>query len=228
MGLIHFSKRLSYLAHDPVCDRPMLAYIKGDTHSLAVDAGYSAAHVADFYAALDDAGLAKPDFTVLTHWHYDHTFGLFATEGTSIAHENTTAFLREQQKNASDINYITHLKQADPRFAIEYEEYDTLTISLPTLTYSDHLILDLGGLTAYIFHATAPHSEDTTCIYVPEEKALFLGDATSEDFFNDGYMDTDKLKTLIHTIEATPCTHCILSHCDPLSKEDLLAYLYSL
>lgn len=39
-----------------------------------------------------------------------------------------------------------------------------------------------------------PHSEDTVCVYVPEEKVLFLGDSTSEDFFNDGYMDKDKLK----------------------------------
>lgn len=228
MGLTHFSERLSYLAHDPVCDRPMLAYLKGNTHTLAIDAGYSAAHVADFYTALGDAGLDKPDFTVLTHWHYDHTLGLFATEGTSIAHENTAVFLKEQQTHAVNPEYITELKQADPRFAIEYEEYDTLTISLPTLTYSDRLTLNLGDLTAYLFHATAPHSEDTTCIYVPEEKVLFLGDATSEDFFNDGYMDTDKLKALIRTIEATPCTHCILSHCEPLSKEYLLAYLYSL
>lgn len=228
MGLIHFSERLAYLAHDPVCDRPMLAYLKGDTHTLAIDAGYSAAHVADFYTALSDAGLEKPNFTVLTHWHYDHTFGLFATKGTSIAHENTAAILMKQQKLAADSSYINALKQADPRFAIEYEGLDELTITLPALTYSDRLSLDLGNLTAHIFHATAPHSEDTTCIYVPEEGVLFLGDATSEDFFNDGYMDSDKLQSLIRTIEVTPCTHCILSHCEPLSKEDLLTYLYSL
>lgn len=51
------------------------------------------------------------------------------------------------------------------------------------------MTVDLGGMTARIFHTEAPHSEDTVCIYIPEEKVLFLGDSTSEDFFNDGYMD---------------------------------------
>lgn len=30
---------------------------------------------------------------------------------------------------------------------------------------------------------------------------MFLGDSTSEDFFNDCHMDKDKLKSLIHMIE---------------------------
>ena len=57
---------------------------------------------------------------------------------------------------------------------------------------------------------------------------LFLGDATSEDFFNGGYMDIEKLRTLIAMIEQTPCNYCVLSHCEPLQKEALLAYLQTL
>lgn len=44
------------------------------------------------------------------------------------------------------------------------------------------MTLNLGNITAHIFHTVSPHSEDTTCIYIPEEKVLFLGDSTSEDF----------------------------------------------
>ena len=35
-------------------DRPSLYYIRGDRRSLAVDAGSSPAHVAQFYAALEE------------------------------------------------------------------------------------------------------------------------------------------------------------------------------
>ena len=63
---------------------------------------------------------------------------------------------------------------------------------------------------------------------MPEEGVLFLGDSTSEDFFNDGYMDKNKLHSLIQTIQSVDCEYCILSHCEPLGKEELLAYLYSL
>ena len=41
-------------------DRPSLYYIRGDRRSLAVDAGSSPAHVAQFYAALEKRGLPLP------------------------------------------------------------------------------------------------------------------------------------------------------------------------
>ena len=39
------------------------------------------------------------------------------------------------------------------------------------------------------------------CIYVPEERVLFLGDATSEDFFNARPMEREKLSSLTGMIE---------------------------
>ena len=76
MGLKNLTKNIYFLPHEPEVDRPMLAYVKGDKFSLAVDAGYSKKHVQDFYRALRSCDLKEPDFTVITHWHYDHTFGL--------------------------------------------------------------------------------------------------------------------------------------------------------
>lgn len=48
MKLNKLTNRIYFLEHDPEADRPMLAYLKGDKLSLAVDAGYSAAHVPGF------------------------------------------------------------------------------------------------------------------------------------------------------------------------------------
>ena len=165
---------------------------------------------------------------MLTHWHYDHTFGLHAAQGLSIAHQRTNEFLRQQQRLAQSGPYMEQLKTEDPHFRLEYAGQDTLHIQLAELTFTNMLTLDLGQLTARIFHTVSPHSEDSTCIYIPEEKILFLGDATSEDFFNNGYMDRAKLARLIDTIRATDCALCVLSHCEPLPKADLLAYLESL
>lgn len=63
--------------------------------------------------------------------------------------------------------------------------------------------MNLENVTARIFHTVSPHSEDTTCIYIPEEK----------------------LASLIRTIDSTDCEYCVLSHCEPLKKEHLLEYL---
>ena len=76
MELIKITDRISYLPGEQRTDRPLLYYIRGDRYSVAVDAGNSRAHVELFYSALTAAGLPLPKLTVLTHWHWDHTFGL--------------------------------------------------------------------------------------------------------------------------------------------------------
>ncbi len=225
MGLNRLTDRIYFLAHEPETDRPMLAYIKGDRFSLSIDAGYSASHVQDFYKAIKSEHLKEPDFTAITHWHYDHTFGMHAISGISIAHDKTNEFLKEQQELAKNADYMENLKREDAHFRKEYCGQSQLDIVLSDLSFSDKMTLDLGGITAQIFHAVSPHSEDTSCIYIPEEKALFLGDSTSEDFFHDGYMDKDKLRSLMQMIQEVDCDYCILSHCEPLNKEDLLLYL---
>ena len=70
-------------------DRPFLYYIRGDKLSLAVDAGNSPDHVELFYSQLKAAGLPLPDITLLTHWHWDHTFGLGAVKGLTAATKAT-------------------------------------------------------------------------------------------------------------------------------------------
>ncbi len=225
MGLKKLTQNIYFLPHEPEVDRPMLAYIKGDKFSLAVDAGYSGNHVQDFYNELRSDDLKEPDFTVITHWHYDHTFGLYAINGTSIAHKKTNIYLREQQDRAKNEKYIDYLKENDIHFAKEYAGSNELNIVISDIEYTEKMTLNLGNITAHIFHTVSPHSEDTTCIYIPEDRVLFLGDSTSEDFFNDSCMDKTKLQNLITRIYSMDCEYCVLSHCEPLKKNELLEYL---
>lgn len=226
MGLERLTDRVCYFPHQAEVDRPMLAYLRGDHFSLAIDAGYSAKHVDDFYRLLDEAGLKRPDFTVITHWHYDHTFGMFHIHGASIACQETNRFLKQQQAKACDAAYIDVLKNSDPYFAREYIQETTLKIVQADLQFQGQLVLDLGGITAQIFHTEAPHSEDSVCVYVPEEKILFLGDSVCEDVFHNGYMDKEKLRKLMDMIEQKDCAYCLLSHDEPLQKNALLEDLY--
>lgn len=219
--------RIYYFPHQPETDRPMLGYLRGNKYSLAIDAGYSAGHVDGFYGLLEKAGLETPDFTVITHWHYDHTFGMHHIHGVSIAHKKTNLFLREQQKHALHGSYMDRLKEEDPCFEREYHNETELSIVQSDIQFQNEILLDLGGVTARIFHTESPHSEDTVCIYCPEERVLFLGDSTSEDFYHNGYMDKNKLRKLMGMIRDTDCAYCILSHTEPLVKDELLNYLYS-
>ena len=75
-GLIRMSDRLYVLPYEEKTDGPNLYYVKGDRYSVAVDAGNSKAHVEKFYRALKEPGFPLPDCTFISHWHWDHTFGL--------------------------------------------------------------------------------------------------------------------------------------------------------
>lgn len=226
MGLHKLTNRIFYMDHEPEFDRPMLVYIQGEKFSLAIDAGYSSSHVEKFYSLLEEEGLSCPDFTAITHWHYDHTYGMYRTNGCCIAHKKTNEYLREEMNKAQDAGYVDFMKKEDMYFAKEYDGIDEVTIVPAQLEFEDRIRLDLGELTAEIFHTVAPHSEDSVCIYIPEEKVLFLGDCICPDYFNGGYLNKEKLGALIQVIEKTDCRYCILSHDEPSTKEELLEYLY--
>lgn len=146
-------------------------------------------------------------------------------ESISIAHRQTNQFLAQQRELVKDPAYLRSLKQEDVHFRREYGEQEQVTVVLSDMEFEQALTLDLGGVTARLFHTAAPHSEDTVCVHIPQEGVLFLGDSTSEDFFHGGYMDQDKLGRLMDMIWGTDCRFCILSHCEPLEEEELLAYL---
>ncbi|RPF43238.1 metallo-beta-lactamase superfamily protein [Hydrogenoanaerobacterium saccharovorans] len=228
MELKKISNKVFYYPHQPETDRPMLVYLKGEKIALAVDAGNSADHVDEFYKALKAQGLKMPDLTVLTHWHWDHTFGMHHIHGLSIAHRKTNEFLGKERAMLSDSTYVDFAIKNDECLCREYADGKSMVVVPSDIQFEEELTLNLGEMTAKIFHAESPHSEDTALIYVPEEKILFLGDATSEDFFNDGFMDKEKLEALIKLIECTDCQYCILSHTEPLPKPDLLHYLKSI
>ena len=111
MRLEQLTSRIFYYPHQPETDRPMLAYINGSRISLAIDAGNSTAHVDEFYGALAEANLKKPDITVITHWHWDHTFGMHHIHGLSAAHMKTNEMLEQERTRLEDSAYADALKE---------------------------------------------------------------------------------------------------------------------
>ena len=72
------------------------------------------------------------------------------------------------------------------------------------------------------------HSRDALIIYVPEEKALFVGDADCADCYEGGKVDMDKLKSYTQFIRGFEFEYYFLGHDCPDTKDGVMKYLMEL
>ena len=224
MKLERLTERVWYYPYEEDRDRPNLGYIKGDKWSLAVDAGHSYSHVEEFYTALSDAGLSLPDITVLTHWHWDHTFGMHQIHGLSLANKVTNRHLQEFREAFAQ-NGREWFLAFDERIRNEYADGRPIIVTLADLEFTGEMMLDLGNCPVRIFQAAAPHTDDSTLIYVIDEKVLFIGDATGGSF-PTWEMDPGLQQQLAETVDATDAEICMVGHWIPRSKEELLVDMF--
>ena len=223
MELIRFSNRIWYATFEEERDRPCLGYIRGDNWSVAVDAGHSDAHVDEFYDALNKEQLPLPELTVITHWHWDHSFGMHRVNGLCIANSRTNRHLKEYAAKIATEGEETFLS-LDPSIRKEYEGGRPVVIVPADIEFNQTLRLDPGGLSVCLSTSVSPHTDDTTLVYIPEEKFLFVGDCICGEF-PTWEKDSQKTKDLIRTIEGIEAQHCLGGHWTLLTKEELLIAL---
>ena len=94
----------------------------------------------------------------------------------------------------------------------EFPEVPIPTMRLPDIVFQQFLRLNLGGVTAELYHVEAPHTPDSTVIYIPEDKVLFLGDATLGSFENGVAMDSKAVKALQKFVDSKDYDWLLLGH----------------
>ncbi len=220
MELKRLSEHIWYMPYETERDRPNLCYVKGNKFSIAIDAGHSAAHTGEFYALLKNENLPLPAVTVLTHWHWDHTFGMHAVNGLCLANEKTNKYLLEWkekiEKNGPDEFLAIH-----ESIRREYSGGAEVIVKPADMIFTEEIVLDLGGVKVKAIEAEAPHTDDSTLIYVEDDKTLFLGDATCEDFFA-GIKRADLCEKLADTIKKIGPEICVEGHWTPVDTQDTL------
>ena len=212
MELNRLTERIWVYPFEEERDRPNLSYIRGDRWSLAVDAGHSADHTREFYRALENAGMPLPKLTVLTHWHWDHTFGMHAVHGLCLANERTNRLEREGTGFFLDM---------DGTIRREYGDGKPVTVTLADLVFREKMALDPGNCPLRIFRVEAPHTDDSTLVWAPGEKTLILGDSTG-GVFPDWTMDPPLAQSLAETIREISPDICLPGHWTPLSPDVII------
>ena len=138
---------------------------------------------------------AAVEYVIYSHHHPDHAAGggVFADTALFVGHENTAARLGGPlPSNAvlqdGDGNGTLERSEASGGYLAGFDGYDTdqdgrLTgaeINAGTqpldVTYTDHMMLTLGESTVELHHPSPAHSDDTTVVLFPQQRAAFTVD----------------------------------------------------
>ena len=233
MKLKKLTERIYYSECDSEVDRPVLGYVLGDNFSVMIDAGNSANHVHDYNCSLVEKGLRKPKYCVITHWHWDHTFGMHALDMEIIACCKTNeelhrmslwdwsdAAMKQRLISGKEIEF------ADEHIRAEYSQLEDIKVVPAAFTFDKKIVLDCGNITCECMHLTSAHSEDSVVIYIPEEKVIFIGDIYNDDFYSNHYRDLEKTRKLYQALNEIDFDMAVAGHSEPVKKNDILNFLH--
>ena len=110
-------------------------------------------------------GLLPKPLVVATHHHADHTNGLSLVEPSEIiAHAEVPG----EMAAAFSI---------PPPGLFEEGRWGEIEVRFPTITFTDRLSLDLGGLVAQVAYCGGnAHTRGDSYVYLPDSRVLFAGD----------------------------------------------------
>ncbi len=103
----------------------------------------------------------------------------------------------------------------------EYEGGKPVVVTPADLLFRGEMQLDAGNCPIRVFQAEAPHTDDSTLIFLPEEKCLILGDCTGGTF-PDWIMDQSLADKLAETVRQISPDICLPGHWTPLTAEAVI------
>ncbi|WP_144459642.1 MBL fold metallo-hydrolase [Bacillus pumilus] len=222
-------KTFSYITPVSLTDRPILGMVVGSNKTLMIDAGNSEDHANYFIQKTLKQENASPDLVVLTHWHWDHIFGLPAlSDSVSIASAKTrkemeklVPFSWSDEAIDERVREGTEIEFCAKAIKEEYQNHRDIQVVLPDMTFDRRIEIDLGGVTCVVQHVGGDHAADSVIVYVKEEKILFLGDSIYPKMYAEKVHFTVKeVLRLLDELDAFDAETYIPSHQRPWSKEE--------
>jgi glyoxylase-like metal-dependent hydrolase (beta-lactamase superfamily II) len=194
----------------------------GNDAVLVVDTRVSAKHAQAFIADIKKITGKPIKYVVNTHYHLDHSWGnceFVKLGAVVIGHENgRLAALRSKES-------MLHPEY----FGMTPDDFNGTTVSAPTVTFKDAMLVDLGGVTVSLSYLGPAHTDDSITAFVDQDGVLFAGDILFTRY-HPFLADADVagwLKALAK-LETTPAKIIVPGH-GPLSTvadiKDLEIYL---
>ncbi|PZT53217.1 MBL fold metallo-hydrolase [Paenibacillus silvae] len=219
--LKQLSESIYYMVNDNERERPVLGLVCGEKYSLVIDAGNSVQHAQEFLAEIQRLQVPPVRYVVITHAHWDHFLGM-NEYGDAIVIVNllTEQRLNEWREYAlDDTALLEHVENkrisAHAMVVIQNEMPDRESFRPGTsgMVFEGTLQLDLGNKVCMLEQIRSTHTDDSTIVYVSEEKTLFLGDSpystTTRSLF---HYKQHLLLPMIEDIQRYDAVHFLLGH----------------
>ncbi|NFT93102.1 MBL fold metallo-hydrolase [Clostridium botulinum] len=226
--------RIYYMDFEQKSDRPVLGLVVGDQYSLVIDGGNSKDHAEKFLSYVKELEIPEVKYLVLTHWHWDHVFGMKTMNLINIVHKKsneklewmkglewTDKAIRDRVENGYEIEFCEeHIK-------IEYPNNDRkIEVAKNDIIFEGNMEIDLGGVTIRLDHINADHSDDCCLVNVVEEKVTFMGDAMYLDMYNGPWSySREKLYPLLDTLISYNSQYYIPAHHSKYTYEEFKDFI---
>lgn len=95
----------------------------------------------------------------------------------------------------------------------EIPEREQFELSYPDLVFEESLTVDLGNKVCILERIRSTHTDDSTIVYVPDDKIIFLGDSvygTNTDAIF--HYKASQLRPMIEDIQKYDANHFLLGH----------------
>ena len=226
------SDTVYYTKHKYSNLEPAIGYINGDKFSVMIDTGNSKKQIDEFFLDLEKNNLKKPDVAILTHHHWDHSFGAYYVNTNLVATKKCyehlkkmTPWLWDDESMNDRIKLGLDIKFSYDMIKKIYPARD-IKIKLPDIYKDSKVTLNLGNVKVICYPNDNSHSDDAFLVYIEEEKILFLGDSHSKCYDTTPMsFNKEKLKNYISVIENIDFNIAIPGHGNTMTKRELLTLM---
>lgn len=177
------SNTIYYLSNQDNNERPTLGLVCGDSYSLIIDSGNSPQHAKDFLLEIEKLNVPPVKYVVITHAHWDHFLGMNEFDATVIVNNQTNEIIKEWQSFSYDDRSLKSYVNTNQMSAMcmniiqtDMPNRNSFKLKSPDIIFEKTLTIDLGNKVCILEKIKSTHSEDSTVIYIPDEKVVFLGD----------------------------------------------------
>jgi glyoxylase-like metal-dependent hydrolase (beta-lactamase superfamily II) len=163
---------------------PNIGIILTKNVTILIDAGNSPKQAENVKYELNKINAPEIRNIILTHYHWDHTFGLCNYKKANIiGNKNCLENMKGLKEIPWSEEYIDNDIKENPEMRKSHESkkqviknWHDFEIKLPNKIYENEKVLRIDNKKIYIYRLYGKHSNDSTIIIDEKEKIAFIGD----------------------------------------------------